>query len=446
MTVPFLDRTVTGLHVDDTAIRRVDVARRLGLLRVRAVDTEPVADDGLEAALRRLADRLPPGRRPVAAALDPAHVWRVMLPPTDESDPEAEADRVREEVRRSLPEGLHLEDVVLRWARLPAIDGERLFVACARRDALADHLGLLRDAGLAPVSVGCLTLELGHAFAFDPAFTTGPAALLRLEVGGAELTRYAGGVLVGVEEVFDGQDGSAGSSLPPGTVVVPRADRPNALNSLAAAAPLKPIHGHAMVPALAAPAAALAVARLFPALPAIDFLEPAEARQARDVTDRREAVRVTAILGLILLLLVAGITGAEAVLRHRLAEAEAAVVNLAPQSDALRAGRAALENDRVRWLHVNESIAAPTGAAGALERIGRSVPAEVLLEGIAWEATDGERLVFSVAGRSPQEADFAALMELLEAGEPGHQVSLVSVGDGRFVVQVSFPSNGPGGG
>ncbi len=443
MTIPFLDRTVTGLFVDDMAIQRVDVERRLGRLRVSAVDTEPVGDDGVEAALRRFVDRLPPGRRTVAAALDTAHVWCVLLPPAGAMDPEAETNRVRDEVRRGLPEGLVLEDVVLRWTRLPAVDGDRLFVACTRRDALADHIGLLRDAGLAPASVGCLTLELGHALAFDPAFTAGSAALLRLEEGGAELTRYADGVLVGVEEVLDWHDGS---SLPPGTRIIPHADRPDALFSMAPAAPLQPIPGHARVPAWATPASALAVARLFPALPSIDFLEPAEARQVRDADDRREATRVAAMLGLVLLLLLAGVTAAEAVLRHRMAAAEAALVDLAPRRDTLRAGRVALENDRARWLRVNASMATPTGAAGALERIGRSVPAEVVLEGIEWRETEGERLVFSVAGRSPREADIAALMEALEAGEPGHQVALVLADAGRFTVEVSFPSSGPRGG
>jgi hypothetical protein len=438
MTLPFWHRTSAGLHVADRAIHWVELRRSPRRTVVVRVEREAVDADGVEAALRRLAARVRPAGKRLATALDLADVWHVLWRPPAGRRPTDEPAGVHDALACSLGDPDALAGLVVRWTHL----GDRterpwVIIAATRREAVDRHKEWLRAAGFGGAAVGSLPAVLGHAYSFDPAFVAGRATVALRASGTVALLRYENGILSGLEdgagdlhgdpevEVRIGETGPTEAPLP-----VP---------------PLRPLTGHERLGPAAAPAAALALARLFPALPAVDFQDPDAARAADEAVERYDALRLILTLGALLLAVLGASRWMESRLAARRLGAEARVATMAPLRDSLQALQAYLVAEQERYARAAVLLTERARVTGRLERIGRAVPASAWLESLRWEADSGG-VSFTLVGRALADTSVAAFMERLEDADPGRQVTLREdfrvPGDGegrRFEIQVVQP-------
>lgn len=442
MHIPFYHDIGHGLHWGTETLRWVSL-RRAGGTVVPVGTWETSIDGDLEAALAKLVDTVAPDPGVVATHVDPAHVMMQVEP----LDVHANVERwTEEQVERMLPPGVPRDDFCARTLPLGTGDPPRVLVAVVRRDAVAARIERLQGAGLTPTVIGDLRLGLGFAYAFDPEFSAAEADLFLSHGRRGWRLRFDQGQLAaapetwpafsdgGLDDLLAVSDGSgpvflAGRSVPvhredgasgqlpgvelpqkqslteteasdrirTGAVYVDdgpdergerheRGERYDAIRIGGWADLLGFDTDTGSPPSVAAPfvpAAAMAMQQLYGGAAPLNVLDEATADAGRDLRDRREALR----LGLAVSLVVGGL-----LLVSTLAQLALAVWTQSVQEDLTRM-QAELETveaaerrrdalrDRLR--QSRRLVQRRTHAAVLLERVGRSVPEEVWLDGVA---------------------------------------------------------------
>ena len=168
------------------------------------------------------------------------------------------------------------------------------------------------------------------------------------------------------------------------------------------------------LPARYAPAAAMAVAGLYPLLPSINFLDRHAVEARRREVGKRKAVRLTLALASVVFALLFASTLLNTYLRHRAEREEALLLSQAPRIAAVERARADLGRLRASYEQARGLIALRTDRTRILVAVGRATPEEVWLSRLRLGAPDGEGAALFLEGFTGSERGAQVLLERLE--------------------------------
>lgn len=239
MKLPFFQHVGIGLSFTAREVRWVELARLRHRVWIRQVDDERIRpdDESASEALSRLVGRRKPSDPRVASHLPTVQVREMPVQVPGYHEEARRRAWIERRAAELLPQGMDARAFMIRYVpfdgrtafeahgredrdeRRPArpthrgmaptpptageADGERGLLTMARREAVAAHVAMLRDAGLEPAFVGSPIPLLGLALGFDPTFIArgrngGRAAALWLRSSDRVLTLHEGGRLADV--------------------------------------------------------------------------------------------------------------------------------------------------------------------------------------------------------------------------------------------------------
>ena len=459
MTIPFIHTTAAGLYLTDAHVVWV-VGTRLGRhLRRLTGDSEPVVEGDVRAALRRLVERVRPGRAQVVTHLSPLHLRHTVLQGPAFDDAASFNAWLEAETARHLPPRADQADFVLRVQLLEQTeDYTRCLLALASRKAVEERIALLKEAGLKPVRIGTVDGAMGEALALDPGLAERRPAMLFVRAADTTLLQVQDGVLqalttlpYGIEtthveallqemtaDLTPTPDGLFVAGLEARRVADQARDmrlieggiKEVSLAFLPQAASLLPLH---------VPAAALTLQHLFPVPDALNFLEPEQVETRRQENEKREAVRAILAMGGVigvLFLVVLVITGYFA---GKQADADAELLVLADQVERIEHAREVVKQLEQDIIQAERLVVERTHVARVLEGVGCVVSEALWLDAATLETAPSGALHLTLTGAAFSKSDVAVYLDSLEQTPFTRNVRLLfseSIGSAALYRQV----------
>lgn len=406
-SIPFYHEVAHGLYWAPDRLTWVTLRRAGSQVRVTGQWRVPVRNGDVAPALDRLVDRVAPTDRTVATHVDPSLVRCTV----ETVDPYADVDEwTRDQVARMLPPNVSPDAFVARTQRLPATAtpdaAPRMVIALTRRGAVEARCDQLDAAGLTPLVVGDVRLGLGLAFAYDSRFTPGDAEVVFGHGDRAWRLPHRDGRLSGSP---DGLAGSGRDALD--DVLVTQGDADVFAAGTVSrfgddAGRTRDVRwaarvGDDAVETVSIPAAACAMATLYPDAGTVNFLDAADVAHRRDERDRGEAQRVMLAVSVVVGVFLLAATVATSVVSGWTQSADAELARLDGRPQRVEQAEQTRTALRSRLRRSRTLVHRRTHTAALLERVGHSVPEAAWLDGIEVTRPAGNA---SAEDRSPRDA------------------------------------------
>ncbi len=434
MTIPLVHTTVAGLYLSETHVVWAAGTRLGRRLRQLLCESEPVEDGDIQAALRRLVERVRPGRTEVVTHLGPLHVRHAVLQGPTFDDAASFEAWLQAETARYLPPRANNADFVLRIQLLEQTEEyTRCLLALASRKAVEERAALLEEVGLQVVGIGTIDVAMGEALTLDPGFVERPSAVLFVRPDDAALLQYQEGLLQSLVSLPYGvrmtdtasllEEAAAHLTPAPGTLfvigteakhVADEAREARLIDGLVQEAALDFLPQAQQLPALHVPAAALALQYLFPAPDALNFLEPEVVQTRLQEAEKREATRAVLTLGSIVGLLLLILTVITVSLDGRYATAEAELLVLADQVERIERAHEAVRQLEQDIAQAERLVVERTDVVRVLESIGRVVSEELWLDGVTLAEGAQGTPHLTLTGAAFNESAIATYLHRLE--------------------------------
>lgn len=452
LNAPALMRSAAGLHIEETLVHWYEVKHLGRRIVAGRHDAERIMEGNIQGALQRLVERVQPSHPYVHTHLDPLHLRHLVLtgPLFDEL---ALFDVwLEEETRRHLPPGTDLDGFVRSVHVLDQHDDQiRCLVVLARPEAVAQRDALVREAGLVPLRIGTLALDVAFVVeAQRPAHSAAPqglvvqhgqdASLVRMERGQlryAELLPVDGEapeVIIDVVHSALEQRRELDGQAPPDTLLLAGSNLKPVLRSAShrstgpSVAELRLELGRAgqpgTVPSAEVGAAALAWAPRAEAGPVINLLPLAIVEERAQGFEKQMALGRMLVLGGVFAAALVVLTLAAGYITHRQAETEAALLLQADQVARVERVRSDIKRIAGQVRQAQRLVTERTQSAVVLSWLGAQPGHPLWLTALDLTAhTKPMRL--TLTGLTTSDRFLAEYLDQLEQGAYSRRVRLV---------------------